>query len=166
MYYTNPQGTVHATSVQQNEAQLDKNIWIFYGTGCDSSMSCMAVVVPSMNQGLFSHYSDVIMSVMASQITSVSTVCSTVCSGADQRKHQSSVLLALCERNPPVTCGFPSQRASNMENVSIWSRHHVKQLQPSVGNRCRWPPKISGNKCLAHFAIYLGRISPLFSRLK
>ena len=35
-------------------------------------------------------------------------VCSTVCSGADQRKHQS----------------FPSQRASNEENVSIrWCKH-------------------------------------------
>ena len=42
----------------------------------------------------FIHYNDVIISVMASQITSVSTVCSTVCSGADQRKHQSSASLA------------------------------------------------------------------------
>ena len=40
------------------------------------------------------HYSDVIMSAMASQITIVSFVCSTVCSGADQRKHQSSASLA------------------------------------------------------------------------
>ena len=40
------------------------------------------------------HYSDVIMSTMAYQITSVSTVYSTVCSGADQRKHQSSASLA------------------------------------------------------------------------
>ena len=30
-----------------------------------------------------------------------------------------------CEGNPPVTDGFPSQRASNKENVSIWWRHHV-----------------------------------------
>ena len=30
----------------------------------------------------------------------------------------------LCEGNPPVTSGFPSQRASNMENVSIWWHHH------------------------------------------
>ena len=37
------------------------------------------------------HYSDVIMSAMASQITGVSIVYSVVCSGADQRKHQSSV---------------------------------------------------------------------------
>ena len=41
-----------------------------------------------------SHYNDVIMSSMASQFTGVSIVCSTVCSGADQRKHQSSVSLA------------------------------------------------------------------------
>ena len=30
----------------------------------------------------------------------------------------------LCEGNPPVTGGFPSQRASNVENISIWWRHH------------------------------------------
>ena len=33
------------------------------------------------------HYSGVIMSAMASQITGVLSVCTTVCSGADQRKH-------------------------------------------------------------------------------
>ena len=31
----------------------------------------------------------------------------------------------LCEGNPPVTGGFPSQRTSNAENVSIWWRHNV-----------------------------------------
>ena len=40
------------------------------------------------------HYSDVIMSARASQIAGVLIVYSTVCSGADQRKHQSSVSLA------------------------------------------------------------------------
>ena len=40
------------------------------------------------------HYGDVIMSVVASQIMSLTTVCSTVYSGADKRKHQSSVSLA------------------------------------------------------------------------
>ena len=39
------------------------------------------------------HYNDVIMSAMASQITSVACVSSTVWSGADQRKHQSSASL-------------------------------------------------------------------------
>ena len=41
-----------------------------------------------------SHYSDVIMSVMASQITGVSIVYSSLCPAADQRKHQSSASLA------------------------------------------------------------------------
>ena len=40
------------------------------------------------------HYADVIMSTMASQITSVLTVYWTVCSSPDQRKHQSSASLA------------------------------------------------------------------------
>ena len=40
------------------------------------------------------HYSDVIMSTMASQITSLAIVYTTVYSGADQRKHQSSASLA------------------------------------------------------------------------
>ena len=40
------------------------------------------------------HYNDVIMSMMASQITSLVIVYSTVYSGTDQRKHQSSRSLA------------------------------------------------------------------------
>ena len=44
--------------------------------------------------GCVSHYNDVIMSAMASQITSLKIVYPTVYSGADQRKHQSSVSLA------------------------------------------------------------------------
>ena len=43
---------------------------------------------------LYIHYDDVIMSAIASQITSLTTVYSTVYSGADQRKHQSSASLA------------------------------------------------------------------------
>ena len=33
-------------------------------------------------------------------------------------------LTGLCEGNPPVTRGCPSQTASNAENASIWWRHH------------------------------------------
>ena len=40
------------------------------------------------------HYSDIIMSSMASQIAGVSIVCSTVGFGTNQRKHQSSASLA------------------------------------------------------------------------
>ena len=44
------------------------------------------------------HYSDVIMSMMASQITSLMIVYSNVYSGTDQRKHQSSMSLAFVQR--------------------------------------------------------------------
>ena len=43
---------------------------------------------------ILSHYNDVTMSQMASQITSFTIVYSTVYSDADQRKHQSSASLA------------------------------------------------------------------------
>ena len=72
------------------------------------------------------HYSDIIMSAMASQITSISIVCLTVCSGTDQRKHQTSASLAFGTGNPPVTSEFPSQRASKAEKFSIWWCHHEK----------------------------------------
>ena len=44
----------------------------------------------------------VIMSTMASQITSVSSVCSTACSGRYKRKHQSSASLAFVRGMWPV----------------------------------------------------------------
>ena len=43
---------------------------------------------------LFSHYDDVIMDTIASQITSLTIVYSIAYSGTDQRKHQSSASLA------------------------------------------------------------------------
>ena len=70
-----------------------------------------------------SHYSDITISVMASEIPSISTVCSNVCSGALHIKHQSPVSLAVVRGNLPVTGGFPSQRASGTENISICWRH-------------------------------------------
>ena len=47
-----------------------------------------------INMFIIFHYSDVIMGAMASQITNLTIVYSTVYSGADQRKHQRSALLA------------------------------------------------------------------------
>ena len=60
------------------------------------------------------------MGAMVSQITGVSVVCSIVCSGADNKTSKLRVT-GLCEGNPPVTGGFPSQKASSTEKVSIWS---------------------------------------------
>ena len=65
---------------------------------------CAAAVIPDKKMtslwdtfcinGLFVHYDDVIMSAIASQITSLTIVYSTVYSAADQGKHESSASLA------------------------------------------------------------------------
>ena len=65
---------------------------------------------------------------MLSQITINSTVRSTACSGIDQTNYQSSALLAFCEGNPPVTGRFPSQRTSNVENVSMSLYYYVTYM--------------------------------------
>ena len=69
------------------------------------------------------HYVDVIMSAMASQITSLTIVNSTVYSGGDQIRHQSSASLAFVRgsHRGPVNSPHNSQYA---ENVSTWWRHH------------------------------------------
>ena len=41
----------------------------------------------------------------------------------------------LCEGNPPVAGGFPSQRTSNTENASIWWRHHSIKNSKTVEYR-------------------------------
>ena len=61
------------------------------------------------------HYNDVIMSAMASQITSLTIVYSTIYSGTDQRKYQSSASMAFVCGDSPVTGEFPAQRSSNAE---------------------------------------------------
>ena len=66
-----------------------------------------------------SHYNDIIMSAMAPQITSLTTVYLTVSSGADQINIKVPRHWPLCG-NSPVTGEFPAKRASNAENVFIW----------------------------------------------
>ena len=41
------------------------------------------------------------------------------------RKTSKHCVSGLCEGKSPVTGEFPAQRASNVENISIWWRHHV-----------------------------------------
>ena len=69
------------------------------------------------------------MGAIASQITSLTIAYSIVYSDADQRKHQSSAGIS------QGTGEFPAQRASYVENVSIWWRHHVNKLSIR-GMRC------------------------------
>ena len=53
------------------------------------------------------HYIDIIMTTVASQITSLPVVYSIVYSGADQRKHQGSASMALCAGNSPNPVNSP-----------------------------------------------------------
>ena len=72
------------------------SIQLFYWhiKGIFRRMSQLKVGLHLVQNGGQFHYIDVIMGVMAPQITSLTIVYSTVYSGADQRKHQSSASLA------------------------------------------------------------------------
>ena len=71
------------------------------------------------------HDSDVIMDAVASPITSLTLVYSTVYSNRRSKKTSKLRVTGLCAGNSPGTGEFPTQRASNAKNVSIWWRHHV-----------------------------------------
>ena len=87
---------------------------------------------------LLPHYGDVIMSAMASQITSLTVVCSNANETPKLR------VTGLCTGNSPVTGEFPAKRACNEENVSIWWRHHspwvgsLTTFVVSIPQICRW----------------------------
>ena len=71
------------------------------------------------------HYSDVIVGVMASQISGVTIVYSTVFFQVDIKEESKLRVTGLCAGNSPVTGEFPAQKANNVENVSSWWRHHA-----------------------------------------
>ena len=72
---------------------------------------------------LVSHYGDVIMGAIASQITSLTLFTQPFIQ--TQIKEIKLRVTGLCAGNSPGTCEFPAQMANNAENVSIWWRHHV-----------------------------------------
>ena len=82
-------------------------------------------------------YNDIIMCAMASKITDLTIVYSSVFSGADQRKHRSSMSLAFVRE---LTGEFRAQMASNAENFSIWWCHHgCGKLMPFPSKSpCGW----------------------------
>ena len=63
----------------------------------------------SQNLHINSHYSDVIMSAVPSQITGVTIIYPTICSDADQRKHQSSTSLAFVWGIDWLPVNFPQK---------------------------------------------------------
>ena len=86
---------------------------------------------------LASHYNDVIMITMASQITSLTIVYSTVYSRRRSKKASKLRVTGLCAGNSPETGEFPAPMASNAENVSIWWRHnvHLQSFEDALANK-------------------------------
>ena len=65
---------------------------------------------------------------MASQFTSIAIVYSTpYCLLRRSKKTSKLRVTGLCAGNSPESGEFPTQRASNAENVSIWWRHNGKE---------------------------------------
>ena len=89
-----------------------------------------------------SHYNDIIMGTMASQITSLTIVYSTFYLGADQRKHQSSASLAFVRGihrrsvnsphiGPVPRKMFPFDDVNMITANPILWRHWQEWLKPS-----------------------------------
>ena len=87
------------------------------------------------------HYNNVIMGAIASQITSLTIIYSTDYSGADQRKHKSSALLAfvggiqrgqvnsmLGHQNAQLLSERPIHEKRNVQLTIFWSKWRKKQL--------------------------------------
>ena len=73
-------------------------------------------------------YSFATLSPTLPPITAMSNDRHDVLNKLTTKKIQRSALLSLCEGNPSVTGGFPAQRDSNAEHVSIWWRHNATLL--------------------------------------
>ena len=101
--------------------------------------SVVKTLLKSMGVGMqtywneVTHYNDVIMASMASQITSLTIVYSAVIRAQIKENIKAPHHWPLCGEftgdrwagNSPGTGEFPAQKASNAENVSIWWRHNV-----------------------------------------
>ena len=109
-----------------------------------------------------SHYNDVIMTKIASQITSLTVVYSTVYWEADQRKHQSSASLAFVwgihrDRWIPRTKGQLRGKCFHLMTSSwIWRRSPCGALASQFGKQCTFTDllentKISHSKTISHF---------------
>ena len=81
-------------SDQNSRTSLRKNMLILAPPQQPTKPEIYCDMMTSRHGLLFLHYNDVIMSTMASQITSLAIVYWTVHSGTDERKHPSSASLA------------------------------------------------------------------------
>ena len=106
------------------------HIHIFFHTRQFISCNWKIYVVMSL-RGHRTHYDDVIMTMLASQITSLTVVYSIVYSGVNQREHQSSASLAFVREIHRGPVNFPhkwpvTRKMFPFDDVIMLPRHvHV-----------------------------------------
>ena len=122
---------IHTFSLKKMHLKMSRQFCLGLNIADKCNSSCWwrgltyaAESVPWLPPSCF-HHNEVIMSAMASQITSLTIVYSTVHLMRGSKKTSKLGIIGLCAGNSPVTGESPVQRASNAENVSIWERHHV-----------------------------------------
>ena len=117
---------------------MKSEIWIIshcFGLSDETWMVCVVSLA---------HYNDIIMSAMASRITSLTTVFSIVYSGADQRKHQSSASLAFVwgihrwplnspHKGPVTLKMFPFNDIITLRSFEILHSLRTVQVRTAVG---------------------------------
>ena len=94
------------------------------------------------NRAISHHYSEVIVSAMASQIPSISIDCLTAFSGGDHRKHQSSASLAFVRGIHRWSVDSPHKGPVTRKNVSMWWRRRDAFSQLHARDRRehnKWP---------------------------
>ena len=102
-------------------------------SGSLANTFCIIMMMVSKTR-MATHYGDVIMGVITSQITSLTIVYSSVYSDRRRSKKTSELrVTGLGAGNSPGTGEFPAQMASNAENISIWWRHHVLYFSNTYG---------------------------------
>ena len=112
---------------------------------------------------LVMHYGDVMMSAMASHITSLTIAYSTVYSGADQRKHESSASLAFLRGNPR-TKGQLHEKCFHLMTtswilifISLRSKCMSIELNHNIFSGGHLPQKYDNQLCR-----WLARLHPWF----
>ena len=111
--------------------------WIQYGCA-----------LPADFLDYYRHYNDVIMTTMASEITSLTIVYSTVCSGPDQRKQQSSMSLAFVR-------GIHLWLVNSPHKWPVtWKMFPIDDVIMEALNDCHCHAQILGSTYLKTFTYY------------
>ena len=73
----------------------------------------------------------------------------------------------LCEEKPPVSGGFPSQKASNAKNVYVWWRHHGQDNSfVTLFMQNKWQAIIWTNDQISHWGLFKPSVNFSINKLK